>query len=150
KKGRGAHLQRRGGDVCELRRAARQPGARRGWPAGTASGRGSSRRGARGAEDQVAVAKVQERRGADQGACAVARIETKRSLVSSLLIALQAFAVREDMNEAGLKRAKKTAVAANPHGKGGFQMEDVTLAEYPLEADKHSAVFGIFDGHAGV
>lgn len=53
------------------------------------------------------------------------------------------------MNEAGLKRAKKTAVTANPHGKGGFQMEDVNFVEYPFEGDKHKALFCVFDGHAG-
>lgn len=63
---------------------------------------------------------------------------------------IKAFAVKEDMNEAGLKRGKKTAVAANPHGKGGFQMEDVNFAEYPFENDKHKALFCVFDGHAGV
>lgn len=63
---------------------------------------------------------------------------------------IKAFAVKEDMNEAGLKRGKKTAVTANPHGKGGFQMEDVNFAEYPFENDKHKALFCVFDGHAGV
>lgn len=63
---------------------------------------------------------------------------------------IKAFAVKEDMNEAGLKRGKKTAVTANPHGKGGFQMEDVNFAEYPFESDKHKALFCVFDGHAGV
>ncbi len=58
--------------------------------------------------------------------------------------------MKEDMNEAGLKRGKKTAVTANPHGKGGFQMEDVSLAEFPFDGDSRKALFCVFDGHAGV
>jgi len=58
------------------------------------------------------------------------------------------FAVKSDMNKAGLVKAKKDPVKTDG-GKKQFQNEDESLCLCPFEDDINMAFFGVFDGHAG-
>ena len=68
-------------------------------------------------------------------------VYSKEELVSE-------FSVVENLNKKGLKRAKKTEL--NHRGKPLYEMQDTHLCVYPLDEDKGTGVFCVFDGHAGM
>lgn len=76
------------------------------------------------------------------------------------------FAVKADLNKAGLQKANKEKVALGPDGKKVYQMEvrklnvmkiafdwiffflkDQTLVSCPFDDDIHQGLFAVFDGH---
>jgi len=61
------------------------------------------------------------------------------------------WAVKGDINKAGLRRGKKSSISASWKGTGKtkYQMEDVNLIEIPFNEDNNKALYCIFDGHAG-
>jgi len=59
---------------------------------------------------------------------------------------LRGFAVSEDPNKRGLKRAGKEVAVVN--GKKEY-MEDQNFAQFPFESDPTRALFCVFDGHGG-
>lgn len=61
---------------------------------------------------------------------------------------IREFAVKEEMNKEGMKKAKKFSVTA---GKGApkFQMEDFNYCAFPHNKNKNLGLFCVFDGHVG-
>jgi serine/threonine protein phosphatase PrpC len=61
------------------------------------------------------------------------------------------YSSKADVNKAGLKRAKKKPFPSFG-GKGSTQpqMEDFHFCCYPFDGKSSSALFGVFDGHAGI
>ena len=81
----------------------------------------------------------------DETACKAAQhkdFDATASLLHSVHIA-------EDMNKAGLQRAKKQPLSWKGNKNAQLQQEDAWYVGYPFNEDENRAVFCIFDGHAG-
>eukprot|EP01116_Phalansterium_solitarium_P016117 TRINITY_DN366_c0_g1_i1.p1 TRINITY_DN366_c0_g1~~TRINITY_DN366_c0_g1_i1.p1 ORF type:complete len:1177 (+),score=508.00 TRINITY_DN366_c0_g1_i1:146-3676(+) len=64
---------------------------------------------------------------------------------------VRSFGVREDINKAGMRRAKKKTLQFTKNGtvQAEPQMEDMSVCEFPFEASPVQGLFCVFDGHAG-
>jgi len=61
------------------------------------------------------------------------------------------WAVKADINKAGMRRARKPSLSSHTSSsrKSRFEMEDIWCVEFPFDGDEDRGLFCVFDGHAG-